>query len=138
MEGTIVLPPKRVTALLIVLGPATLAISSCHVSVGTGTTTPAHSSTTASAPAQPAVPKGDLEQITAQQIREQSGGGPVVINCPGDLPIKLGATEQCVLAQDGKHFHLTIRITKATSPDNASWDWQVGDEIPTTGDHASS
>ncbi|WP_203804295.1 DUF4333 domain-containing protein [Mycobacterium heckeshornense] len=100
------------------------------MSVGTGTTTPAHSGANTSTPAQPAVPKGDLEQITAQQIREQSGGGPVVINCPDDLPIKLGATEQCVLAQDGKHFHLTIKITKATSPDNASWDWQVGDEIP--------
>ncbi|BBZ10617.1 DUF4333 domain-containing protein [Mycobacterium branderi] len=104
-------------------------LSACHVSVGTGTTTSSHTATTTSSQSQAAVPKGDLEQITAQQIREQSGGGPIVITCPGDLPIKLGATEQCVLAQDGKRFHVTIRITKATSPNDATWDWQVGEQL---------
>jgi hypothetical protein len=120
---------ERRTALLATLGLSVLPLGACHVSVGTGTTTPAPSTTTTSTQSQAAVPKGDLEQITAQQVREQSGGGPVVITCPGDLPIKLGATEQCILAQDGKRFHLTIRITKATSPDDATWDWQVGEQL---------
>ncbi|MCV7233500.1 DUF4333 domain-containing protein [Mycobacterium branderi] len=119
----------RCTALLAALGMSAFPLSACHVSVGTGTTTSSHTATTTSSQSQAAVPKGDLEQITAQQIREQSGGGPIVITCPGDLPIKLGATEQCVLAQDGKRFHVTIRITKATSPNDATWDWQVGEQL---------
>lgn len=128
-EGTILLSSERSTALLATVGLSTLLLTACHVSIGTRTATSAPSTTATSASSQPAVPKRDLEQITAQQIREQSGGGPVVITCPNDLPIKLGATEQCVLAQDGKHFALTIKITKATSPNDATWDWQVGKEI---------
>jgi hypothetical protein len=75
------------------------------------------------------VPKGDLEQLTGQQIRSQEGGGPIVVNCPGDLPVELNASEQCIIAQDGKHFRLTITVTKVKSPTDAIWDWKVGPEI---------
>jgi DnaJ-class molecular chaperone len=109
---------------------STLLLSGCHASIGNPA--PTRSTTTTSTNAQPTVPKGDLEQITGQQVREQSGGGPVVITCPGDLPIHLGASEQCVLAQDGKHFAITIKITKVKSTNDASWDWQVGQQLSPT------
>jgi hypothetical protein len=122
------MPPARTAATLAALSISAALVSGCHVSVHAGNgPAPAPSST--SVQAQPAVPKGDLEQITAQQVRDQTGGGPVVINCPGDLPIKLGAVEHCTLAQDGKHFDIAITITKAESPNNATWDWQVGKQL---------
>lgn len=123
--------PESGTALLATLAASTMLLSGCHVTVGTPTTTTPSTTTTSSA-AQGAVPLNDLQQITAQQVREKSGGGPVVITCPRDLPIRLGASEQCVLAQDGKQFEITIKITKATSPNDASWDWQVGKQITPT------
>ncbi len=99
-----------------------LALTSCQVTVG-GNSTP--STTTAG----PTVPKRDIEQITAQEIRAQSGGGPIVITCPDDLPVEVGASQQCVLAQDGKHFEVTISISATDSPDDATFDWDVGPEI---------
>ncbi|WP_165604796.1 DUF4333 domain-containing protein [Mycobacterium intracellulare] len=126
-ERTRLVSPTSGTALVGTLANSTLLLSGCHVTVGTPTTT--SSSTTTSGGAQGAVPLNDLQQITAQQVREKSGGSPVVITCPRDLPIQLGASEQCILAQDGKQFEITIRITKATSPNEASWDWQVGKQL---------
>ncbi|MBU9767026.1 DUF4333 domain-containing protein [Mycobacterium sp. TNTM28] len=104
-------------------------LGACHVSIGTDAKSSDLSTSPATEEVQAAVPKGDLEQITAQQIREQSGGGPIVIKCPGDLPIKLGANQRCVLSQDGNRFFVTITITKAGSPNDAVWDWEVGEQI---------
>ncbi len=104
------------------------ALSGCHFSVGTSTETTSVSSTRATA--DPAIPKRDVEQITAQLIQKKSGGGPYVITCPSDLPIQLDATMQCVVAdQQGIHRELTVTVTKADSPDNATWDWEVGQEV---------
>lgn len=91
---------------------------------------PVTTTATTTAADEPAIPKADVEQITAQLIRGKSGGGPYVITCPDNLPIKLGATMQCVLAdQQGIHRELTITVSKADSPNDATWDWEVGKEI---------
>lgn len=114
------------TALLAMCLPA--IAGGCHVNVETGS--PRSETSVRASAAQPAVPKRDVEQITAQLIRDKSGGGPYVITCPGDLPIKLGANMRCVLAdQQGTHRELTVTITKADSPNNAAWDWEVGGTI---------
>lgn len=103
-------------------------LSGCHFSVGTNA-----DETNAPSPsvaADPGIPKRDVEQITAQLIQKKSGGGPYVITCPTDLPIELDATMQCVVAdQQGTHRELTVTVTKADSPNNATWDWEVGKEI---------
>jgi hypothetical protein len=46
--------------------------------------------------------------------------------------IKLGASEQCVMAHDGKQFALTLTITTVTSPDDASWDFKLGRQLSTS------
>lgn len=102
-----------------------LALSGCQLHVGTG-----GNGASTSAAAEPTIPKRDVEQITAQLIRDKSGGGPYVITCPKDLPIALNATMQCVLTdQKGVQRELTVTIGKVDSPDNATWDWEVGPEI---------
>jgi hypothetical protein len=122
IEGTRQLSVKPAAALLVVLAASALLLCGCHVTIGTPTTT-------SPTPASGAVPKNALEQITAQQVRDKIGGGNIVITCPHDLRIKLGATEQCVMAQDSKQFPLKITITKVKSADDAVWDWELGKQL---------
>ena len=112
---------RRLAALALVGLVAPLG--ACQVSIGNPTRP---SPSTTSIDAQPSVPKSDLEQITGQEVREKSGGGTIVVACPGDLPIKMGATQVCTLDQDGKHFNITLTINKADSPNDASWGWEIG------------
>jgi hypothetical protein len=105
--------------LAALLGAAGVLLGGCHVTGGVPT----------SANARDAVHKNVIEQVTAQQIRDQLGGGPVVITCPHDLALKIGASEECQLAQDGKHFPLTVTITKTTPVDDASWKWHIGQQL---------
>jgi hypothetical protein len=76
------------------------------------------------------VPRADLEQITGQELLQQFPGPPVRITCPGDLPAKIGASEDCVLRRFGEEFRLTITITAVTSPTDASWTFKLGEKIP--------
>lgn len=110
-------PPSAASAALLAVLPVLL--SGCHVTVGAPT----------SAGTRDAVRKNVVEQVTAQQVRDKLGGGPIVITCPHDLPIKLDASEECLLAQDGKRFQLTVTITKTTPADDAAWNWHIGQQI---------
>lgn len=76
------------------------------------------------------VPRADLEQTTGQLLREQFPGPPVRITCPGDLPPKLGASEDCVLRRFGQDFRLTLTLTAFRSPTDANWSFKLGDKIP--------
>ena len=76
------------------------------------------------------VPRADLEQITGQEFRQKFPGPPVRITCPGDLPAKVGASEDCVLRRFGEEFRLTITITAVTSPTDARWRFTLGEKIP--------
>ena len=76
------------------------------------------------------VPRADLEQITGQELRQKFPGPPVRITCPGDLPAKVGASEDCVLRRFGEEFRVTITITVVTSPTDASWSFTLGEKIP--------
>ena len=58
------------------------------------------------------VPRTDVEQITGQELRLKYPGPPVLITCPGDLPAKVGASEDCVLRRFGQEFRLKITITE--------------------------
>ena len=75
------------------------------------------------------VPRADLEQITSQELRLKFPGPPVRITCPGDLPAKVGASEDCVLRRIGEKFHLTITVTSVTSPTDANWTYTLGEKI---------
>ena len=76
------------------------------------------------------VSRVDLEQITGQDLRLKFPGPPVRITCPGDLPAKVGASEDCVLRRFGQDFRLTITITTVSSPTDASWKFTLGEKIP--------
>ena len=76
------------------------------------------------------VPRADLEQITGQELRQKFPGPPVRITCPGDLPAKVGASEDCVLRRFDQEFRLTITITAVTSPTDASWTFTLGEKLP--------
>lgn len=76
------------------------------------------------------VPRADLEQITGQDLRLKFPGPPVRITCPGDLPAKVGASEDCVLRRSDQEFRLTITITSATSPTDANWRFTLGEKLP--------
>ena len=76
------------------------------------------------------VPRADLEQITGQNLRLQYPGPPVRITCPGDLPAKVGAAEDCVLRRSGEDFRLTITITAVTSPTDVNWRFTLGEKLP--------
>ncbi len=76
------------------------------------------------------VPRADLEQITGQELRQKFPGPPVRITCPGDLPAKVGASEDCVLRRFDQEFRLTITITTVTSPTDASWTFTLGEKLP--------
>lgn len=75
------------------------------------------------------VSRADLEQITGQDLRQQFPGPPVRITCPGDLPAKVGASEDCVLRRFGQEFRLTITITEVLSPTDANWRFALGEKI---------
>jgi hypothetical protein len=110
------LPSAGRAALLAAVG---VVLSGCHFTGGAPT----------AGNARDAVHKNVIEQVTAQQVRDQLGGGPVVITCPHDLALKIGASEECQLAQDGKRFPLTVTITKTTPVDDASWKWHIGQQL---------
>jgi hypothetical protein len=76
------------------------------------------------------VPRADLEQSTGQELRQKFPGPPVRITCPGDLPAKVGASEDCVLRRFDQEFRLTITITTVTSPTDASWTFTLGEKLP--------
>ncbi len=76
------------------------------------------------------VPRADLEQITGQAVRQKFPGPPVRITCPGDLPAKVGASEDCVLRRSGQEFRLTLTITTVTSPTDADWRFTLGEKLP--------
>lgn len=76
------------------------------------------------------VPRADLEQITGQELRLKFPGPPVRISCPGDLPAKLGASEECVLRRFGNDFRLTITVTSVASPTDVNWSFTLGEKLP--------
>ena len=74
----------------------------------------------------PMVPKSQVEKITAQQWQAQIGGDPVSVSCPADLPMKLGATEDCIGTQGNVRYPIKIKVNHANPPNDAKWDWEVG------------
>jgi hypothetical protein len=76
------------------------------------------------------VPRADVEQITGQELRQKFPGPPVRITCPGDLPAKVGASEDCVLRRFGQEFRLTITVTTVASPTDVNWSWTLGEKLP--------
>ncbi len=113
---------RRAGPLLAVLAAPVLMMTGCHVSIGTGPAPRAEHGRSA-------IPKSDVEQLTAQQIRDKVGDAPFVITCPADLPARVGATEECVLNRDGKRFRLTVEISEVTAAGKVHWDYELGGEI---------
>lgn len=111
-----------------------LLLSACQFKAtnGIGVQPPASSPGDSSVATGPAVPRSQVEKITAEQIAK-SDGIPIEVTCPEDLPMRLGATEQCTATRDGKRYEVAITVNKADPPMSANWDWKVVAEIEPTG-----
>jgi hypothetical protein len=109
------------------LGFAVL-LSGCEFSAHVGNLDP--SVTTTSAAARPAVPKALVEKNSADSLRPDAGGDPVSVSCPDDLPMEVGATEDCVVTRADKRYELKLTVTQADPPDSAKWDSTVGKLLP--------
>lgn len=111
-----------------------LLLSGCQVksSNDVGLKPPTSSAAGSAAAAGPAVPRAQVEKITAEQI-SKSDGMPIDVSCPEDLPMRLGATEQCTAMRDGKRYEVAITVNKADPPMSANWDWKVVSELEPTG-----
>jgi hypothetical protein len=103
------------------LGFAVL-LSGCQFSAKVG-----NIDTSTSAAARPAVPKADVEQRTADGLRPQADGDPVSVSCPADLPMEVGATENCVVTRADKRYALKLTVTHVSPPTNANWEFEVGE-----------
>jgi hypothetical protein len=103
------------------LGFAVL-LSGCQFSATVG-----NIDTSTSAAARPAVPKADVEQRTADGLRPQADGDPVSVSCPADLPMEVGATENCVVTRADKRYALKLTVTQATPPTDAHWSSELGE-----------
>ncbi|BBY31284.1 DUF4333 domain-containing protein [Mycolicibacterium sediminis] len=126
MTGERHLASLRVRIVGICVMPAVcVAVTSCnvHFSTRAGSPTAPSGATTKSV-----IPKDVVEERTSQSIRDQSGGGPVVVECPGDLPLRSKASQSCVLSQDGKRFRVTVTVNDA-NPSKYDVDWEVGEQL---------
>jgi hypothetical protein len=103
------------------LGFAVL-LSGCQFSAKVG-----NIDTSTSAAARPAVPKAGVEQRTADGLRPQADGDPVSVSCPADLPMEVGATENCVVTRADKRYALKLTVTQATPPTDAHWSSELGE-----------
>ena len=103
------------------LGFAVL-LSGCQFSAKVG-----NIDTSTSAAARPAVPKADVEQRTADGLRPQADGDPVSVSCPADLPMEVGATENCVVTRADRRYALKLTVTHVSPPTNANWEFEVGE-----------
>jgi hypothetical protein len=103
------------------LGFAVL-LSGCQFSAKVG-----NIDTSTSAAARPAVTKADVEQRTADGLRPQADGDPVSVSCPADLPMEVGATENCVVTRADRRYALKLTVTHVSPPTNANWEFEVGE-----------
>lgn len=76
-----------------------------------------------------AVPRGDLEQITGQEVRQKFPGSALLISCPSDLPPQIGASEDCVMKRGGRKYRITLHMTDVKSASDATWHWTLGEEL---------
>lgn len=60
------------------------------------------------------VPKADLEKMVADGLQKSVGKRPDKIDCPKDIPAKVGATERCKLTDAGTSIGLTVKVTSVS------------------------
>lgn len=113
---------SAITAVAAGVGLA-LLLSGCQFSAKVGNL---DTSTTTAAAARPSVPKAQVEQESVDGLLPQADGDPVSVSCPGDLPMEVGATMDCVVTRADKRYELKLTVTQADPPNHAKWDYAVG------------
>jgi hypothetical protein len=79
------------------------------------------------APGQTVEP-GELEPEVADKLTELSGGtAPDAVDCPDDLPGRVGAKTTCILTAGKDRLETTVTVTSAEGP-KVGFDIQVADE----------
>lgn len=110
----------------LVLCAVALGTAACHSSVTIGP------STTSSPAAPTSISKADLERNIGGQIKAQHPDQPVDLSCPAGLPMRNGASEQCVLTSAADQYPVTLTVTGVGTDAGGSVDWQIGHKVPAT------
>ncbi|WP_341537747.1 DUF4333 domain-containing protein [Mycobacteroides abscessus] len=86
------------------------AVSGCTVTSTwhAGRVTPESSST----PSVRQIPKEEAGRIAAERIQAQFGGKVESVVCEGPLDATIGATQRCVLTEEGQRAGVTLTVTK--------------------------
>lgn len=95
-------------AALIALPLAALALAGCSISGA-------------------AVPKAETEKQISSVRQEQVSQKPDSIDCPDDLPAKVGATMTCVLSAGGETIDVHVTVNKVEG-EQVGFDAKVADE----------
>jgi len=110
----------------LILCAVALGTAACHSSVTIGP------STTSSPAAPTSISKADLERNIGGQIKAQHPDQPVDLSCPAGLPMRNGASEQCVLTSGADQYPVTLTVTGVGTDAGGSVDWQIGHKVPAT------
>jgi len=73
------------------------------------------------------VAKGQLEEQLKTRLTNQAGQGPDLIECPGDLEAKVGATQRCVLTAKEIKVGVNVSVT-AVDGAEVQYDVEVDDK----------
>ncbi|WP_071286264.1 DUF4333 domain-containing protein [Mycolicibacterium llatzerense] len=110
----------------LILCALALGTTACHSTVTIGPST-------TSRPAAPTgISKTDLERDIGQQIKAQHPDQPVDLSCPAGLPMRNGASEQCVLTSGADQYPVTLTVSGVGTDAGGSVDWQIGHKVPAT------
>ena len=81
--------------------------------------TETHSSDTAGN----SLPVSEVVRDVSGAFQDMTGHAPEHIDCPGDLPGQVGASERCPVADNGKHYSANVIITEVNGSRITTQTW---------------
>ncbi|AKS31713.1 hypothetical protein AFA91_07305 [Mycolicibacterium goodii] len=73
------------------------------------------------------VPKDTLSQTVKERLEGQVGAQADSVECEGDLPAEVGATQRCVLTDGSAKYGVTV-TANSVDGDNVKFGVEVDDE----------
>jgi hypothetical protein len=64
-----------------------------------------------------AVAKGDVASQITQKLTDAAGNKPDSVDCPGDLPAKVGAQLDCSMKVKGASYNVNVTVTSVNGSD---------------------
>lgn len=105
--------PAAATLILTALIASGCSVTSTwHAGTITPETTPNSSVGTPPTSSARQIPKEQAAKIAAQRLEAKFGGKVDSVICDGPLDATVGATQRCVMSEDGQKAGLTLTVTK--------------------------